>query len=446
MNKLRLLLVLLFGIFLFMGCNKWTEPEFNAGEWVPPTGTQTTQFWTINSRNVLGKHPLGTSPDSLTDYRDTRYRYIRAVVVSSDEGGNYYKSMVVQDSTAGVELELDMTGLYNTYPVGQKIVIVCNGLDMKGNGLVIGDYNNLPQIGWIYNETQVGRVNALFLDNYIIKDGLPSLKNLPKPLTNNEIDFFGHRDINKLVRLENVTFDDKAIGKPIAYNDFTTDWVINVPLANGTKPVTVRTSNYAKFRSTTIQKGEYNLTGILTIYRDTTYQFMIRTKEDIELIPVQPDESLAFDFATNPLEDGWSTQSVSGNSTWAYRPASQLMLHLGNSQTTFDDWLISPVINYPDWANGYLTFEHQLPVPNAEVAAYQIYYTTSNLNSNIFNIDDWKPLGTLNSFPAQFDWSNRFPLSSINANNFRIAFRYNAQNPNVETFEWRIRKVAIRNK
>ncbi|MCL2167662.1 MAG: DUF5689 domain-containing protein [Lentimicrobiaceae bacterium] len=274
MNKLRIFLMLFLSIIMFAGCQKWGEPDFKIEDWTPPYGTQPQHFWTINSRNVLGKHVNSTSPDSLVSYTLGPYlRYVRAVVVSSDEGGNYYKSMVIQDSTGGVELELDMSGLYNTYPVGQKIVLVCNGL-------VIGDYNNLKQIGWIYNETQVGRINSLFFDNYIIKDGMPSLKNVPKPLTNNEIDFLTHDDVNKLVRLEGVTFNENAIGEPLSYNDFSTDWTINVPVKGGKQPITVRTSNYAKFRNMIIERREYNLTGILTVYRDT-YQLMIRTKEDI---------------------------------------------------------------------------------------------------------------------------------------------------------------------
>ena len=446
MNKLRLLLLILLSIFLFLGCQpEWGEPEFEAQDWVPPPeANPDVNFWTINSRYVLQKHKQNTPPDSLTDYRDELF-YIRAVVVSSDEGGNYYKSMVIQDATGGVELELDMTGLYNFYPVGQKIVLVCNGL-------VLGDYGKLPQIGWIYNETQVGRINSLFINKYIIKDGVPSLKNLPKPLTNDEIDYSTdfdakvvNQDINKLVRLENVTFQKEAIGKPFAFDDFTTEWKITVPYKGSTKEVMVRTSNFAKFRNMIIEDVPYNLTGIFTVYGTgtrATFQLMIRTKADIERIPV-----VKFDFENNPLfEEGWSTHNISGQTPWMYRTHSKFMFHPGNENetTAIEDWLISPVINYPDLEKGYLCFEHQLPVLNGVTDSYQIYYTTSTVTT--FNLSDWKPLGTLSSFPATFDWSNPFPLKLIGANTFRIAFRYHAPNPEIETFDWSIRKVEFRNK
>jgi len=451
--KLRQILLLFGGMIMLFGCNKWNEPDFYIEDWVPPGKPTASQFWTIGGPFVIGKHTNGNPPDLLVSPTATTLRYIRAVVVSSDEGGNYYKSMVVQDSTGGVELELDRTGLYNTYPVGQKIVIVCNGLTSDCTPLVIGDYNNLPQMGWIYNETQVGRINSLYFDKYIIRDGMPSLNNLPKILTNtaiNEserIDFFSDNDVNKLVRLEGVTFENEAIGKPLSFNHFTTDWIVNVPLPNGTiQPVTVRTSNFAKFRSMTIQNKEYNLTGILTKYRNI-YQLMIRTKNDIEILASESEESVLLDFTSNPIGEGkWSIVSSIGNSPWRYRAATESMLHLGNktNPTAMDDWFISPVITYSDLENGYLRFQHQLNVENGETESYQVYYTTAT--DAVFNINNWNLLDKITIFPASYGWSNHLPIKNIKANSFRIAFRYNATNPDITTYDWWIKNVEIRNK
>jgi hypothetical protein len=437
MNRLKFISMLFFSIILFFGCQKWKVPEFNGEDWIPQKGTVVQQFWTINSRRVMGIHDLGTPPDSLTKHSEKLLRYIRAVVVSSDEGGNYYKSMVIQDSTGGIELQLDMSGLYNTFPVGQKIVLLCNGL-------LIGDYNNLPQIGWEYQGNQVGRINSRHISKHVFKDGLPSLSNLPKPITNDNIYFSGQSDINKLVRLERVKFDSKEIGKPFSTEDFVGERVVKVPLANGKEQlVTVRTSNFAKFRNLIIEDKEYSLTGILTIYRNT-YQLMIRTKEDIK---ISNSESLLFDFSSNPVGDGkWSTYSLLGNAKWGFRANS--MQHQGNDfhQTEIDDWLVSPAITYADFANGYLHFEHQLPVLNAHYDAYQIYYTTST--STNFNKEDWKPLVVgedIKSFPNSFEWSNKYSLSKIGTNAFRIAFRYYAPDKDAATYSWYIRKVEIRN-
>ncbi|MCL2291078.1 MAG: DUF5689 domain-containing protein [Bacteroidetes bacterium] len=441
MNKLRLLLVLSLSMFMFFGCKKWGEPEFGIDEWEVAGPSQLWPIGPHSGHRYYVLREMSTPPKPIVPPAQlSELRYLRAVVVSSDEGGNYYKSIVLQDSTRGVEMQLDMTGLHTIYPVGQKVVIVLNEL-------VVGSYNNLPQIGWLYND-QVGRINSLYFDKYIIRDGMPSLNNLPKPLTNNEINFSdpsNPRDVNKLVRLEGVTFQSEAIGEPLAYNRFTTNWIVNVPLASGTsQKVTVRTSNFARFRSTIIEEKEYNLTGILTIFGDT-YQLMLRTKDDIQT--AQPTESVTFAFNSNPIgEGGWSIQSFPGTTRWGFR--ENAIMHFGNGvfghDIAMDDWFISPVITYQDLQNGYLQFEHQLSVLNEVYDAYQVYYTTSNTTN--FNPDDWKSLGNITVFPASFGWSNQLPISNINANSFRIAFRYNAANPDIETYEWRIRRMEIRNK
>jgi len=434
MNKLRFLLMLFLSIFMFFGCKKWTEPEFFIPEWVGPT--EPIRYFTINNANpmfsILEQHTIGNPPVPIVSSTfQGQTRYLRVVVVSSDEGGNYYKSLVLQDSTGGIEMQLDMAGLHTVYPVGQKVVIVLNGL-------VVGDYNHLPQMGWIYQETQVGRINSLYFDQYIIRDGMPSAKNIPRALTNNEIDF-GGRDVNKLVCLERVTFESDAVGEPLAYNHITKDWTVYVPLSSGkSQEVVVRTSNFARFRSMIIEDKEYNLTGILTTYRGTP-QLMIRTRNDIEMLT---SESITFDFTSNPIGEGkWSIQTLVGEDRWGFR--SNYMVHRGSTSGVLaDDWLISPVITVPDeWENGFLHFEHQLPVLNAQYDTYQIYYTTSIAAT--FNINDWKEL-KLSSFPESFEWSNRFFLSEIGAPSFRIAFRYHSVNPGVATYEWRIKTVEIR--
>ncbi|MCL2435717.1 MAG: DUF5689 domain-containing protein [Lentimicrobiaceae bacterium] len=448
MNKLRLLLVLFLGIFIFFGCKEWPEPEFDIPEWKESTALN--RFYTIGTNkafsqfSILDRHTpgIGNPPDSIVERQwQNLPRYLRAVVVSSDEGGNYYKSLVVQDSTGGIELQLDMTGLFNFYPVGQKVVIVLNDL-------VVGDYNDLPQMGWIYNVTQVGRINSLYIEKYIIRDGKPSLNNVPKPITNDKIDLSA---VNKLVRIEGVNFKENAIGQPFAYNHITTDWVAYF-LSNGRKDsVTVRTSNFAKFRSMIIEDKEYNLTGILTVYRGSK-QLMIRTREDIEVIDSRPIESVVFDFTSNPIGEGkWSIYpSTQGKTEWRHRASSRWMAHFGNKAfdppTAMDDWFISPVITYSDLENGYLRFEHELGVLFPNYDAYQIWYTTST--SSVFDKDDWKLLASGEEIggSASLSLSKPFPVKKINANSFRIAFRYNAPSTDVETYDWYIRSVEIRNK
>lgn len=65
---------------------------------------------------------------------------IHATVVADDKSGNFYKTIVIQDSTGGIELKLNRTGIYTDFPVGMKIGLKCKGL-------TIGDYNGLIRLG-----------------------------------------------------------------------------------------------------------------------------------------------------------------------------------------------------------------------------------------------------------------------------------------------------------
>ena len=50
---------------------------------------------------------------------------ISGTVIMDDRSGNYYKTIVIQDSTGGIEVKFSNGYLYNRYPVGRKIYIRC---------------------------------------------------------------------------------------------------------------------------------------------------------------------------------------------------------------------------------------------------------------------------------------------------------------------------------
>jgi hypothetical protein len=129
MNKLRLILMLLVSMMMLMGCNKWDDqPELVIEPW-NPSGSR---IFDIGGRHVLGK-AFGSAPDSIVTWEYDKSRCcIRGVVVSSDEGGNFYKSMVIQDETGAVALQLDLVGLHtstiffsNFYRVYNPVISNC---------------------------------------------------------------------------------------------------------------------------------------------------------------------------------------------------------------------------------------------------------------------------------------------------------------------------------
>ena len=65
-------------------------------------------------------------PESFTEITDDLI--ISGRVVANDESGNFYKQLVFEDETGGVQIRLDAIGLFNEFPLGRKISVKCQGL------------------------------------------------------------------------------------------------------------------------------------------------------------------------------------------------------------------------------------------------------------------------------------------------------------------------------
>src|SRR5690606_17267454 len=104
-----------------------------------------------------------------------RELYLEAYVISSDETGNFYKSLVIQDSpenpTAGVAISTEATNLYTKFEPGRKIYL-------RVDGLYIGEYAGLPTIG-IQDGDEVGRINIEDFDSRILRS-LDTVQLVPK--------------------------------------------------------------------------------------------------------------------------------------------------------------------------------------------------------------------------------------------------------------------------
>ena len=53
---------------------------------------------------------------------------IEGVVTGNDLYGEFYKTLVVEDTSGGISIAVDATELYVDYPVGTAVTIHCNGL------------------------------------------------------------------------------------------------------------------------------------------------------------------------------------------------------------------------------------------------------------------------------------------------------------------------------
>lgn len=427
MNKISkyFLYVCILGVLLSLNScqDKWDAPAFEAPKYTGPAANKTI-------RDIIDVYINGGQMDSICHAGETFV--VKATVVSSDEGGNFYKLLVVQDETGAIQIPINKTGLYNFYPVGQTVYINCSGL-------VVGNYRGVYQIGWIY-EGSVGRIDAQFIDQYIHKDGLP-MEDISSLITDiNSPADLTEANVSRLVRIKNCEFTAAAQGEVWASSDYITNREIAKinDLAVPTSTLYVRTSNYADFINYRVPQGKGDLIGILSIY-NSTYQFMLRTKDDVGSFGVLEDV-YPMTISANSWSEGWQVCGTDEypDQNWQIANFSnfKFMSHPGMISLC-DDWLVTPEIPIDIVAGSSMYIEHFNDITSSSVDSYKVYYCT-NFNGTIHE-EDWHEL-TITNYPSEFGLSNAIAIEGIQSN-FRLAFRY--RNTGGTTSQWGIKSIKF---
>jgi hypothetical protein len=198
---------------------------------------------------------------------------ISGIVSMDDRSGNYYKKLVIQDETGGIEVLIDQTNLYTDYPVGRKVYIHCKGL-------FLGSYHGLSQLGYTPDERgTLTQIPGPMVNDYLVKANFPNpikvdtltYAELKDPSANNE-------RLNTLVAIRDVQFADADAGVP--YTPATTSFSRSLSNCSSSGGIVVRSSNYAKFQPLLTPTGQGVIVGIYTRYDDYA-QLVIRDTSDV---------------------------------------------------------------------------------------------------------------------------------------------------------------------
>jgi hypothetical protein len=209
---------------------------------------------------------------------ETVVDYIEAYVTSSDEGGNFYKSisMMSLDGLKGFSMPVDNYNLYTEFEPGRKVTIKLdkNRYFNKQNGSTV--------IGSSYNNG-VGRISGVEYKNVILRSCTDVnendiKKNLTIAAAKND------QYLNMLIEFDAVQFTDASLGKKYfdaSLNNLggATNHEISDQFGN---KVILRVSEFATFASNAVPSQNGKIRGVMTKY-NSDYQFMIRTLNDVNL-------------------------------------------------------------------------------------------------------------------------------------------------------------------
>jgi hypothetical protein len=366
---------------------------------------------------------------------------ISGIVNSNDEAGNFFKQLIIQDSSGGIEIRLEMTDIHNIYPPGRKVYV-------KAKGLWLNDYNGLIQLSAGKNpiEDQSIRIPESIVRKFIVPATLGHTVT-PKTLT---IDQLKITDVSTLVKLENVQFVSADAGQKWANSVF--EQSVNRELEDcSRRRVIVRSSGFAEFADDFTPTGGGTFVGVLGVF-GSDFQFTIRDLNDVMMTGdrcvVAINESFSgIDSDDDIILPDWSNIAVKGTRLWIakifngnhYAQASAF----GDQAPEMESWLITPpiVLNVPK----KITFE--------SAKAFYVHSGLSVWISSDFNGSDVAAATWQQLFPTLAEQNSPdhtfIPSGDIDLSTFsgtvHIGFKYVGSGPGGLTSTFRIDNVKVEN-
>ena len=373
---------------------------------------------------------------------------IEAYVSSSDEGGNFFKSISFQtlDGSKGFSVPVDVTSTFTNFEPGRKVLIKMKGryTDISNGSLRIGDI--------FVSSSGVASVGRLSEANYktvlnrsctvVNEDDL--VQNLTIAQAKNDA------LINVLVEIDMVQFSDAAITTTYFNPAQNLGGATNHLLldADGNS-IIFRTSSFANYAGKPVATGRGKVRGIITKF-GADYQFVARTEDDIQLTGARltPLFSQNFESISSTGNNqfialpGWTNVSMNGTERWEGRLFGgnkyAQMSAFGSNEANVDTRLITPAIDLSTTATEFFRFGYKTGFANG--VALTVWYSTDYDGSGTVaavNAATWiqftTPLTVQDtSFSSTFYGSGNTDLSAISGN-VHIAFRYQGSSTGITT-------------
>ncbi len=257
----------------------------------PPMVVPTATMEANTTIAALKSSVWQTTPNYVTTIGMTdenEHIVIAGRVVSSDESGNIFKSVIIQDATAALTVAVNAYDLYQSYQLGQQVVVDVTDLKIGGyNGLLQlggeGTYNGAPSMTFMDSELFAAhaQVNGLALIERIDT----ALTTIPELTTAKGTVDGLQKWQSRLIRIDGVSFEDA--GKPFA-GDATSDRYVKDAQGNR---INVRNSSYADFARDILPAGEGSIVGILSYY-GSNWQILLNGVDGcIGFVPAEgPDD------------------------------------------------------------------------------------------------------------------------------------------------------------
>lgn len=259
-NEIKISAFLLLAmLFTFSSCRKFDEPPISD---LP-----------ILSANMTIKElqdSVNTTLENIVYFDSTSTIIIGGVVIADDKSGNFYKSIVIQDSTAGISIPIDANDLYEEFPIGRFVYVRMKGIYAVKDG-------NIIMISASSNSKESRLSESSYRRNVV--GGEYGFTVIPKSKTFSTLTA---QDYNTLVTIDGLEVTSCYVGSTYA-NVVTPSSGVNMELyecATGGNMI-LRNSDFSKFAGLPIPAGNGSITVVYSAYGSTN-QLLIRDTSDVD--------------------------------------------------------------------------------------------------------------------------------------------------------------------
>ena len=418
-NKTRFIEWAILAFIIGICCNKKFDspPAYNGPDIQP----------NLSIMELRGMHFAGNFEQLLDDF------IIEGIVVADDSKDNFYKSIVIQDSTGGITIRMDGFGLYTDYPVGRRIAVRLRNMWM-------GEYAKMLQLG-----SAVDRSNPVF----------PEIIAIPVPLFDR---FLVKKEFNNsllaktirleditdslqscLIKLDNIEFSVSDTGKSYAdaINKLSANRTVK---ACGGGSVYIRTGGFANFANAKTPRGNGSITAIYSVF-NTAKQLILRDSSDVHMNGLRctgTGAKLLFneDFEKTTINgeivlNGWKNISETGNKLFQSKLANNNIYAeisaFASNQQSINSWLILPSVDLSNSSNEVLSFQTKDGFDNG--ALLQVYASTNYDGGNTPWKAKWTLLkalvskGSVSNIASNWVFSGNISLTGYSGKVF-IGFKY----------------------
>lgn len=211
---------------------------------------------------------------------ETENAYMEGFVISSDQAGNWFEEIVLQDAVEnpqnGIGVLIDVNPLFTTYQTGQRVYI-------KLDGLTAGLSNGMPVLGLAGTGNFLEKIPPALQDDVFLRDDdvfeiIPTVVTDPSDFTTDRL--------LTLIEIPNVQFATADVGRSFASEP--TDQFDGLRFLQTcddffAAPIRLETSTFSDFKANRLFDGSGSVRAILARdFEDDNFVIRVNTLEDFD--------------------------------------------------------------------------------------------------------------------------------------------------------------------